>query len=108
MAIKRIERNEWQKYFDNFSKNFLKDDQPEYAEIRILNESMGAQPATQWLLLKGITYDEKGDLLDIQFDNFNRMIQHPREIYVDENSDGWVMSFEVIESDGTKDIIETR
>lgn len=108
MAIKRLEKKEWQKYFDSFSKNFLKDKQPEYAVIRVLTAYLGMQPATQWMLLKGITYDAKGDLLDIHLENFNRLIRHPSEIYVHEESNGWLSSFEVIQSDGTKDIIETR
>ena len=69
---------------------------------------MGDQPETKWMLLKGLSYDSKGDVLEIQLDGLNRMINNPKEIYVDEEKSGWILSFEVIEKDGTKNIIETR
>ena len=108
MAIKKIEKDEWQEYFTRFTKKYLNDKLPEYAEIQILTDSMGSQPGTSWMLLKGITYDPHGDILDIQLEKLNRSIRHPQEIYVDEADNGWLLSFEVIESDGTRDIIETR
>lgn len=108
MPIREIEKEEWQSYFDGFSKRFLKDEQPEYVEIRVLTDTVGMQPVTEWKLLKGITYDAKGDLLEIELDNLKRLIRHPEKIYVDEADNGWVLSFEIIQTDGTKDIIETR
>lgn len=108
MAIKEIEKKEWRNYFNSFSRKILKDKQPEYAEIRVLSDSLGMQPETQWMLLKGITYDDKSDLLDIQLDKLSRLIHHPKKIYVDETDGGWLLSFEVFQSDGIKSIIELR
>lgn len=108
MAIKKLEKTEWRNYFNSFSKKFLKDKQPEYAEIRVLSDTLGMQPETQWMLLKGITYDDKSDLLDIQLDKLNRLIHHPEKIYVDEADEGWLLSFEVVQPDGIKSIIELR
>ncbi|MDX1638115.1 MAG: DUF5335 family protein [Balneolaceae bacterium] len=108
MAVKKIDKTEWLTYFDNFSKNFLKDTQPEYAEIRVLSGEMGVQPETGWTLLKGISYDPKDDVLDISVDKLTRLIFHPAEINVEQDQNGWVTSIEVTETDGTKDIIEIR
>ncbi len=108
MAVLKLDKKRWALYFDSFSKKFLKDDQPEYAEIRVLSKDIGVQPETQWTLLKGISYDPKGDVLDVSVDKLNRIILHPTEIYVDEEEDGWLTSIEVVERDGTKDIIEIR
>ncbi|MFH5832728.1 DUF5335 family protein [Halalkalibaculum sp. DA3122] len=108
MAVKKIDKKEWMVYFDTFSKKFLKDKQPEYAEIRVMSNDIGVQQETRWSPLKGISYDPKDDILDINVERLNRMILHPKEIYVDQEEDGWVTSIEVIEADGTKDIIEIR
>lgn len=111
MTIKGIEKKEWRKYFNSFSKKFLKDMQPECTEIRVVADVLGMQPETEWMLLRGIrgiTYDDKSDLLDIQLDKFNRLIHNPEEIYVDETDGGWLLSFEVVQHDGTKSIIEIR
>lgn len=108
MAVLKLDKKEWAVYFDTFSKKFLKDEQPEYVEIRVMSEEIGVQPETQWTLLKGISYDPKGDVLDVSVDQLNRRIFHPTEIYVDEEDNGWLTSIEVVEQDGTKDIIEIR
>lgn len=108
MAVRKIEKNEWQSYFDTFSKLFLKDKQPEYMGIQILSGEFGSQPETSWLVMEGITYDPKGNLLDVKVEDLNRMILNPVEIYVDEDEGGWIHSMEIIEKDGTKDIIEIR
>ena len=108
MAVKELNKTEWQPFFDTFYKKFLKDDQPEYAEIRVLSNELGAQPETGWVVLQGISFDPKGDTLDIRVEDLNRMIWHPAKIYIDEYEDGWITSMEIVEADGTKDIIELR
>jgi hypothetical protein len=108
MAIKKIDKTDWMVYFDTFSKKFLKDKQPEYAEIRVMSDEIGVQSETQWTPLMGISYNPKDDTLDINVEHLNRMIVHPVEIYVDQEENGWLTSIEVTESDGTKDIIEIR
>lgn len=108
MAVKELNRKKWQPFFDKFYKQYLKDTQPEYAEIRVLSNESGAQPETGWLVLNGISFDPKGDTLDIRVEELNRMIWHPSKIYVDEEENGWITSMEIIEQDGTKNIIEIR
>lgn len=108
MAVKKIEKEEWQTFFDTFSKKYLKDKQPEYAEIRVLSRESGAQPETGWLPLEGITFNPKDLTLYIRVEELNRMIWNPSEIYVDEDEEGWIESIEIVESDDTKDIIEIR
>jgi hypothetical protein len=108
MAVRKIYQENWQNYFDTFAKLFLKDDQPEYADIKVLSGQSGAQTETSWQLLEGITYNDKDNVLNIKVENLNRMILNPQEIYVDEVEDGWINSMEIVEEDGTKTIIETR
>lgn len=108
MPIVEIEQKDWQSYFDSFSRRFLKDKQPEYAEIRVLSKSMGMQPETQWLPLEGISFSPREGLLDIRLEQLDHRIWHPIRIFVDQESDGWITSMEVEQEDGTKDIIELR
>ncbi|WP_445664688.1 DUF5335 family protein [Fodinibius sp. AD559] len=108
MPIREIEKEEWQNYFDAFSKKYLKDEEPEYVEITVLDDSAGAQLESHWMPLRGITFDDKNDLLEIELDKLKRLIRHPEKIYVDEADNGWLLSLEVVQRDGTKDIIETR
>lgn len=108
MDSKKITKRQWQKYFDTFSIKFLKDKQPEYIEIQVMSEEFGVQPNTQWTLLKGITYDPKSDILQIQVDKMEHLISHPEEIYVNEEKDGWVTGMLVIQKGGERNIIDIR
>lgn len=108
MAIKKLNKDQWKEYFNGFSRKYLKDKKPEYVEIRVMNNEIGEQTETQWMPLKGLTYDDRSDIFEIQVDGLNRTINHPEEVYVDEDKSGWILSFEVTEKDGTKNIIETR
>ena len=108
MATKKISKKEWQKYFDSFSHKFLKDQQPEYIEIQVMSNDIGVQPATGWTILRGITYDPKSDMLEIQVDDLEHNITHPKEIYVEEVEDGWVTGIEVINKEGEKNIFDIR
>lgn len=108
MAVKKIEKDDWKKYFDVFSQKCRKNHRTNYTEIRVLTEEAGTQPETQWMRLQGINYDPKDDLLDINVENFTRLILHPQVIFVDDDSSDTLTSMEVIEKDGTKDIVEIR
>jgi len=108
MATKKIDKKEWKKYFDTFSIKYLKDKQPEYVEIQILSDSLGVQPETRWMVLKGITYDPKSDLIEIQVDKMDHMITHPQEIFVEEMDNGWLAGMQITQENGEKNIIDIR
>ncbi|WP_440998796.1 DUF5335 family protein [Fodinibius sp. SL11] len=108
MDSKKISKQEWQRYFDAFSIKYLKDKRPEYIEIQVLSEDMGAQNEIKWTPLKGITYDPKSDILEIQIDKLDHLISHPQEIYVNEEDNGWLTAMMVVRRDGEKSIIDIR
>jgi uncharacterized protein YuzE len=108
MPINEIAKDQWQNRFDGFSKQFLTDEQPEYAEIHILSERSGALEETKWLPLEGISYDPRKDILSIKLEDIEHMIEKPAQIYIDEDAGGWINSMEIIDEEGTKNIIELR
>lgn len=111
MAIKQIQNGEWAAYFDAFSKGLIQGRRTDYAEIRVFSPEMGAQLETAWMPLTGITYDGRGDLIEVTVGNggehMDHRIYHPVEIYVDEG-EGILCSMEVVRGDGTKEIVEFR
>jgi hypothetical protein len=54
--------------------------------------------------LGGLVYDRKSDLFEVQSADLDHLIHGPTEIYVDESAGG-VTSVEVVDRDGTKQII---
>lgn len=82
MAVKKNGRREWQKYFDTFSLKYTRDE--------VMSENLVVHREMQWMLLKGITYESKSDLLEIQVDKMEHLISQPKEIYVEEVGGGWM------------------
>ena len=55
----------------------------------------------------GITYDPKGDLIEILVKGLDRLIPKPREVWVDHGAIGLV-SIEVVDADAVRQIIRLR
>jgi hypothetical protein len=100
MAAQKIEKPEWQAFFDTLSKGLV----GMRAEIEVASLALGDQIVAKWLPLLGITYDPKGDLLEIALDGLDHMIRKPREVYTD-SANGALLSFEIIDADGVSQII---
>ena len=77
------------------------------AEIEVASLALGDQIVAEWLPLLGITYDPKGDLLEIALDGLDHMIRKPREVYAD-SGNGALRSFKIIDADGVSQIILLR
>lgn len=107
MAIRTLPRDEWNDYFDDFSKSKGNTGRIDYAEIRVFSPEDGIQPETRWLPLQGLTYDPKNDLLDIAVTGLDHLVAHPQQIYVDETQ-GRLDRFEVVRPDGTHEVVELR
>ena len=61
MAIRKLGKAEWQRYFDRISKAVI----GKRAEIEIASLALGDQIEAEWLPLIGIAYDRKDDILEI-------------------------------------------
>ena len=107
MAVRALPRSDWNAYFDAFSKRKAETGRIDYAEIRVLSAEDGAQTGASWVPLLGLTYDPKGDLLDIGVAGLDHLVAHPETIYVDE-AHGRLDRFEVRRRDGTREIVEIR
>jgi hypothetical protein len=55
----------------------------------------------------GITYDSKDDSLDVALDRASRVIQHPKEITVEEAAGG-LASVAVVDTEGTRHIVRLK
>jgi Family of unknown function (DUF5335) len=108
MSVRKLEKKAWKAYFNGLSKSYMRHERLDYAEIRIFSQEIGAQPETSWLPLKGITYDDKDDLLEVDVEHLDHLVYHPGEIYVEETPNGMLTTLEIVRKDGIKEIIELR
>ena len=101
MTTRKLERSEWQRYFDEAAKRI-----PSMrVAVSILGESIGVQPEADDSALIGVSYDHNDDVLTIDTSNVSHRVQSPSEIYIREQN-GALTCIEAISPDGTKQIIE--
>jgi hypothetical protein len=103
MATSKLEKANWQAYFDHISKTLA----GKRAEIEVASLKLGNQIEAEWLPLLGIVYDPKNDLIEILMEDLDHLIRKPVEIYIDVGPSG-LSSLEVIGADDVKEIIRLR
>ncbi|WP_456382624.1 DUF5335 domain-containing protein [Persephonella sp.] len=108
MAVRKLEKSEWESYFNEFDKKYREGQIPaKEVQIEIVNDEIGDQVETWWQPLIGLAYDPKDDEFEVAAERHDHLIHKPVEVYVDEDVDG-LKAVEVIQADGTKHIIKLR
>ena len=103
MTTRKLERSDWQRYFDEVAKHLP----TMRVEVSILGDDLGAQRETEAAPLIGISFDGNDDVLTVDTANVSHRIANPSEIYVREEA-GTLSSLEVLAPDGTKQIVELK
>jgi Family of unknown function (DUF5335) len=103
MTVRTLAKSEWQSYCDRISKGLT----GKRAEIEVTGLTLGDQIAANSLPLLGITFDSKDDVLEIALEGLDHLIQKPRAISADDSPTG-LMSMEVVDSDGWRQILKLR
>jgi hypothetical protein len=106
-STREIPRAEWRTYFDAFSRNL----EPLVATLEVSGEEVGAQIEADTAKLRGITYDDKDDILVIGLDSIGgssedveRVVSAPQTIYL-ETLDGGALNFDVEDGEGVKTLL---
>lgn len=105
-TTKQLPRKQWSAYFDAFTKKFLRDPNPEAADIRVLSPEIGVQEQARHVRLQGITYDHKDNVLEIVLHRLDHLVFNPKEIWVTEEENGFVRNMEIVRDDDTREIVE--
>jgi Family of unknown function (DUF5335) len=77
------------------------------AEIEVAPLDLSDQVEAEWVPLIGLVYDPKDDIVEVAVEGLDHMIHSPRELYVEEDG-GELSSLEVIDADGTRQIIKLK
>lgn len=105
---REIPRDEWQAYFEDFSRN-----QPDYlVRMEILGGELGAETQSEGTHLAAIVYDRKDDIVVIGLDGaadpipeeVEHVIDRPLKITVDDAGEGEI-SFEIEDAEGTRTVL---
>ena len=103
MTTRKLDKSQWRTFFDRLSKTL----EGTQAEIEVASLSLGDQVEAKWLPLHGITYDPHDDLVEVALEGLDHMIRKPREVFLEDQSQE-LMSLEIVDADGTKQVIKLR
>ena len=103
MAVRKLDKPQWQGFLDRMSKGIV----GKRAEIEVAALALGDQIAGEWLSLLGISYDPKDDAIVIALAGVDHMIRAPREVWVDLGPTG-LASLEVIDAADVRQIVQLR
>jgi hypothetical protein len=105
MPIRTLEKSAWNDYFNLVSKIVLIGKR---AEVEVASLSFGAQIEAEWVLLLGVVYDEKDDILEITLDGLDHLVHRPLQIHVDEGASSILSGFAVLDHAGCRHIVRLR
>lgn len=103
MATSEVNKEQWSAYFHHVTRAL----EGKQALVEVGALPLGNQIAATWLSLRGITYDRKDDLLDLDLGEVDHLIRHPVSIHVDV-ADGQIHSIEIIDDAGTQHLVRLR
>lgn len=117
MLSRKLEKSEWQSYFDALSKRLQRQRFASitvvgpYAEITGVRARRVTGEETQWLPLVEIRYDPGEDVLYTlvgSLEPIDHRIAHPALIWAAEREAGAVCDFRVEREDGAQEFIAIR
>jgi hypothetical protein len=103
MTARKLDKKEWRPFLDSVSKAL----EGKQAEIEVASLDLGDQIQAKSVPLLGLVYDPNDDIVEVALDGLDHMVHKPREIYVDTGVGG-LMSLEIVDAEGNKQIVKLR
>jgi hypothetical protein len=103
-----IEPAERRQYFDDFTKRFVRNGPREAVTIEVLEGEIGDQAEVTNAALYGITYDPHTDELDIALETGDHRVFNPADLWVVEESDGFISALQLARSDGGREVVSLK
>jgi len=104
IETRKIPENELEEFFANFTKNLLIRDTANRIDLEVLGGDLGDQFEAQNSGIFGITYEPKEKALEFELQAGDHRIMNPKEVWVAQDSFGFVKSIEVVTQDGTRQV----
>lgn len=107
-TTRQIPREEWQQYFDSFTRRHL-GDSGGVAQVQALSPEIGDQVLAENAHLVGLSYDPRDDVLAAMLVGAEHLVFRPSEVWVLEGDhEDVIATFEFVHEDGTKEILQVQ
>jgi len=101
----KVPHEKLEKYFDTFSKHFLIHDSTTAVDVEVMSSDLGNQFVAEGSHLAGISYDPHTHAIEIELEGGDHRVYKPSEVWVEEEDDGFVKAIEMVQPDGTREIV---
>ena len=101
MSTRTLAKTDWHAYCDSLSKALA----GQRAHIEVGGLRLGSQVAVKSLPLYGITYEPKGETLEIAMEGVDHIIRNPKAILVDDGVGG-LRTMEIVDAEDEKQIMQ--
>jgi hypothetical protein len=101
MKPESLAQGEWKSFFDRLSKSI----DGKHVRIEVRSLEIGSQVEVDDLQLFGVTYDPKGDLIEVAMDGLDHMIRGPKEIEIIRGAKG-VEAINIVNRDGQEQLVK--
>jgi hypothetical protein len=103
MTTRKLDKRQWPTFFAGVTRML----EGKRAEIEIVSLRLGDQIEAEWLPLLGIAYDPKDDIVEVALEGLDHLIPKPREIYIEDGTQG-LLALEIVDADDVRQIIKLR
>jgi uncharacterized protein YuzE len=104
MAVQQIARENWHDFLEHFTRTI----QGREAEVEVVSDDFGDQRLAEGVRLLGLSYDARGDVLEVELENVGHRVAHPGTLFVDLAEAGGVIGIEIEGEDGVRNILRLR
>lgn len=98
-----LPRPQWKSFFDSVSHELT----GKASDLEVASLELGDQRIAESVPLIGITYEPNDDVLDISLGALDHLVEHPKEIFVNEGANG-IETIAVLAADGVRQILTLR
>ncbi len=100
MKTLKLAKNQWEDYFNRMSKLL----EGKRASIEIASLDIGDQTQADKIVLYGIGYDPKDDLVEVALEGLDHLINNPRDIEIVQGNNG-IETIGITDEDGRQQIV---
>ena len=95
-------------YFTRFTKRYLARESTDVVDVEVVSPALGDQVLASGSQLRGITYEPKGNALELELEGGDVRTLAPKAVWVVEEDNGILRSVEIVREDDSREIIMVR
>ncbi len=108
VETKQIPRDQWKAYFDQFTREYLAEEETETATVEMMSPTLGDQFVAEGMRLLGLSYSPHSNLFEVELEGMEHLVFDPTEIWVMEEEGGFISNLDMVRADGTNELINLR